>query len=66
MTQAERNRRAHQEVLREWDGLSLEERVKRLIESGILTEDGELSPRYGGPAAASAQAQPDDKQSKAS
>jgi len=64
VTQAERNRQVHQEILREWRGLSLEERVKRLIASGILTEDGkQLAPRYVAPAGVAPEAQPDDEQS---
>ncbi|MEZ6188717.1 MAG: hypothetical protein R3F62_27410 [Planctomycetota bacterium] len=49
MTQIERNRKVHEEVIREFRALGHEERVKRLIACGILTKDGKLAPRYGGP-----------------
>lgn len=62
MTQAERNRQVHEEVIREFRALSQEERVKRLIACGILTKEGKLAPRYGGPA----EVGPDQEQSKAS
>jgi len=52
MTQTERNRQVHEEVIREFRALSQEERVERLIACGILTQDGKLAPRYGGPAEA--------------
>jgi hypothetical protein len=51
MTQAERNRQVHEEVIREFRSLTQEERVQRLIECGILTPEGKLAPRYGGPGA---------------
>ena len=49
MTQAERNRQVHDAVVREYRSLTQEQRVQRLIDCGILTEDGNLAPRYGGP-----------------
>ena len=38
MTQDERNRKVHDELVREFSALSLEDRIKRLIASGILTK----------------------------
>lgn len=49
MTQDERNRRVHDELVREFRALSLEDRLKRLIASGILTKDGEVAPEYLAP-----------------
>jgi hypothetical protein len=60
MTQTERDRQAHEEVIREFRALGQEERVKRLIACGILTKDGKLAPRYGGPCG------PEERESKAS
>lgn len=63
MTQDERNRRVHSELVREFNSLSLEDRLKRLIASGILTEEGELAPEYLAPASASP-TQPEEEQPK--
>ena len=65
MTQDERNRKVHDELVREFSALSLEDRIKRLIGIGILTEDGDLAPEYVAPAGVAPE-QPDDQQSKAS
>lgn len=40
---------AHEEALARWDAMTAEERVERLKEIGILSPDGRLSGRYGGP-----------------
>ncbi|MGE4139971.1 MAG: hypothetical protein AB7N76_04935 [Planctomycetota bacterium] len=39
----------HDELVREFRALSLEDRLKRLIASGILTKDGEVAPEYLAP-----------------
>jgi hypothetical protein len=65
MTQDERNRKVHDDLVREFSALSLEDRIKRLIASGILTPEGELAPEYVAPAGV-APVQPEDQQSKAS
>ena len=49
MTQDDRNRQVHEELIREFRALSLEERVQRLIASGILTPDRKLAPDYVAP-----------------
>ncbi len=65
MTQDERNRKVHAELVSEFSALSLEDRIKRLIEIGILTENGDLAPEYVAPAGVTPE-RPDDQQSKAS
>jgi hypothetical protein len=46
MTQDEYNRQLHQQVIREFRAMTLEERIQLLIESGILTPDRQLAPQY--------------------
>ncbi len=48
--QDEQNRKVFEEARREWEGLSLEERVQRLIKYGVLTPEGKLAPPNGWPA----------------
>ncbi len=50
MTQQERNQQVHDELVREFSALDPRERLRRLIASGILTEDGQLAPEYVAPA----------------
>ena len=64
MTQDERNHKVHDEPVREFSALSLEDRIKRLIASGILTKDGEVAPEYVAPAGVAPE-QPEDEQPKA-
>lgn len=46
VTQDERNRKVHEELIREFRAMTLEERIQLLIESGILTPDRQLAPQY--------------------
>ena len=46
MTQDERNRVVHEKTRRAFDALSLEERIQRLIDYGLLTPGGEIAPEY--------------------
>lgn len=50
MTQEDLNRQVHEELIREFRALTLEERVQRLIASGILTPDRKLAAQYVAPA----------------
>lgn len=49
MTQDERNRQVHEEALREFRAMTLEQRVQLLIECGILLPNGQLAPEYVAP-----------------
>jgi hypothetical protein len=46
MTQDERNRQVHDELIREFHAMTLDERVQLLMASGILTRDRQLAPEY--------------------
>ena len=46
VNQQELNRQAHRKLIEEISALSPQETRQRLIESGILTQDGELAPQY--------------------
>lgn len=60
MTQEDRNRQVHEELIREFRALTMEERVQRLIASGILTPDRKLAPEYVAPAGVAPEATRDE------
>lgn len=64
MTQQERNQQVHDELVREFNALDPRERLRRLIASGILTNDGKLAPEYVAPAGVAPAEPPRDPSKK--
>ncbi len=39
---------AHERFLKKWDLMTREQKFESLVEAGIYTPEGKLTPRYGG------------------